>query len=246
MDDLLLWQYIATALIFVWTGFVRSGLGFGGAALGLPLMLLVIDDPLIWLPLIGIHLLFFSSITVFKRLGDVDWSFLKKALSIMIVPMLIGVFGLLTLPTEWLVVFVYAVTLFYGACYLFKYQITSGHNWVDYTLLVLGSYIAGVSLTGAPLIVAVFMHRVAMNQVRNTLFVLWFVIVTIKLSVLLSAGVDFSWYAHLWLLPCAAVGHLIGLKLHDRLMHGDSALFRQVIGGILIVVCVVGLASQFG
>ena len=159
MYDLQLWQYIATALIFVWTGFVRSGLGFGGAALGLPLMLLVIDDPLIWLPLIGIHLLFFSSITVFKRLADVDWPFLKKSLSIMIIPKLVGVFGLLTLPTEWLVIFVYAVTLFYGGCYLFKYQISSNNRWVDATLLVLGAYIAGVSLTGAPLIVAVFMHR---------------------------------------------------------------------------------------
>jgi len=243
MDDLLLWQYIATALIFVWTGFVRSGLGFGGAALGLPLMLLVIDDPLIWLPLIGIHLLFFSSITLFKQLGDVDWAFLKKSLSIMIIPKLVGVFGLLTLPTEWLVIFVYAVTLFYGTCYLFKYQISSNNRWVDAALLVLGAYIAGVSLTGAPLIVAVFMHRVAMNQVRNTLFVLWFILVTIKLSVLFYAGVDFSWRAHLWLLPCAAVGHVVGLMLHDRLIHGDSALFRQVIGAVLITVCVVGLAS---
>jgi len=243
MYDLQQWQYIATALIFVWTGFVRSGLGFGGAALGLPLMLLVIDDPLIWLPLIGIHLLFFSSITVFKRLADVDWPFLKKSLSIMIIPKLVGVFGLLTLPTEWLVIFVYAVTLFYGGCYLFKYQISSNNRWVDATLLVLGAYIAGVSLTGAPLIVAVFMHRVAMNQVRNTLFVLWFILVSIKLSVLLYAGVDFSWHAHLWLLPCAAVGHVVGLMLHDKLMHGDSALFRQLIGAMLIVVCVVGLAS---
>ena len=35
------WQLLATALIFIWSGFVRSGLGFGGAALGLPFLLLV-------------------------------------------------------------------------------------------------------------------------------------------------------------------------------------------------------------
>jgi len=34
-----------TALVFIWTGFVRSGLGFGGAALGLPLMLFIYDQP---------------------------------------------------------------------------------------------------------------------------------------------------------------------------------------------------------
>ncbi|MDX8389494.1 MAG: TSUP family transporter [Mariprofundaceae bacterium] len=244
MDDLLLWQYIATALIFLWTGFVRSGLGFGGAALGLPLLLLVVDNPLIWLPLIGIHLLFFSSITVGLRLTQVDWPFLRKSLSIMIVPKMIGVFGLLTLPTEWLVIFVYVITLFYGGCYLFKYQIKSQHRWVDVILLVFGAYIAGVSLIGAPLIVAVFMHRVAKEQLRNTLFVLWFILVSIKLTVLSAVGVEFWWHAHLWLLPCAAVGHIVGLKLHDRLIHGDATSFKQIIGAALILICFVGLISS--
>ena len=241
MHDLLLWQYIATGLIFVWTGFVRSGLGFGGAALGLPLLLLVVDDPLIWLPLIGVHLLFFSSITVGSKLKNVDWIFVRNALGIMIIPKLLGVFGLLSLPTAWIVLFIYAVTMFYGACYVLKYQIKSQSIWVDRLLLVIGGYIAGVSLTGAPLIVAVAMHRVCKTQVRSTLFVLWFVLVSIKLSVLASAGIHFWWSAHLWLLPCAAVGHVIGLKMHDQLMANNDGVFKQVIGSVLIAVCLIGL-----
>ncbi len=39
-------------LIFIWTGFVRAGLG-------LPLMLLIGANPIYWLPIISIHLLFF-------------------------------------------------------------------------------------------------------------------------------------------------------------------------------------------
>ena len=241
MDDLQNWQYIATALIFVWTGFVRSGLGFGGAALGLPLLLLVVDDALIWLPLIGIHLLFFSSITVSSRIHAVNWPYLKKALGIMIIPMLIGVFGLLTLPPQWVVVFVYLTTLFYAFCYLFKFQIRGGNPWVDNSLLISGAYAAGVSLIGAPLIVAVFARHVSIEQLRNTLFVLWFILVVIKLSVLLWAGIDFWWFHHLWLLPCAALGHIVGLKLHERLMAGDSATFKQMIGGALVLICIVGL-----
>ena len=46
------------ALIFSWSGFVRTGLGFGGAALGLPLMMLIGGSQIDWLPIIGIHLLF--------------------------------------------------------------------------------------------------------------------------------------------------------------------------------------------
>ncbi len=243
MDELVLWQYIATGLIFVWTGFVRSGLGFGGAALGLPLLLLVVHQPLIWLPLIGVHLLFFSSITVGSKLAQVDWLFVRNTLVIMIIPALLGVFGLLTLPTAWLLIFIYSITLFYGVCYLFKYQIQSPNIWVDRMLLMLGAYIAGVSLTGAPLIVAVAMHRVSKAQVRNTLFVLWFVLVSIKLSVLASAGVNFWWSSHLWLLPCAAIGHVVGLKMHEQLIHGDGGYFKQSIGGALIFICIVGLFS---
>ncbi|MBF0282662.1 MAG: TSUP family transporter [Zetaproteobacteria bacterium] len=241
MDDLLLWQYIAIGLIFVWTGFVRSGLGFGGAALGLPLLLLVVDNPLIWLPLIGIHLLFFSSITVGSRFGNVDWKFLKHALLVMIVPTLIGVFGLLTLPTAWMVNFIYGITLFYAFCYMFKYQIHSESRWFDTVLLVMGGYVSGASLIGAPLIVAVSVHRVMASKLRDTLFVLWFILVSIKLPVLAYAGVDFWWWHHLWLLPCAALGHIVGLKLHGRLISGDAERFKQVIGAALLVICFTGM-----
>ncbi|HID36177.1 MAG TPA: sulfite exporter TauE/SafE family protein [Ghiorsea sp.] len=241
MENLETWQYAATALIFVWTGFVRSGLGFGGAALGLPLLLLVVDDPLIWIPLIGVHLLFFSGITVGTRLSAVDWSFLKKAFGIMIIPKMVGVFGLLTLPTELMVTFVYIMTLLYGVMYLFKYQLKSQSNLFDGFLLVIGGYVSGTSLIGAPLIVAVFMHRVAKEELRNTLFVLWFVLVTIKLSVLGSVGVDFWWIHHLWLLPAAAIGHVVGLRLHDYLISQDAGYFKQTIGAILIVICLIGL-----
>jgi len=241
MDNLETWQYVATALIFVWTGFVRSGLGFGGAALGLPFLLLVVDNPLVWIPLIGVHLLFFSSITLGTRLGAVDWAFLKKAFAIMLVPKLIGVFGLLTLPTEIMVAFVYVMTLAYGIMYVFQYQIKSKSNLFDAFLLLVGAYVSGTSLIGAPLIVAVFMHRVSKEKLRNTLFVLWFVLVSIKLSVLAVVGIDFWWTSHLWLLPAATMGHIVGLKLHDHLMSNNAVRFKQIIGGVLIVVCAVGL-----
>lgn len=94
------------ALIFVWIGFVRTGLGFGGAALGLPFMLMIEENLLYWLPIIGIHLLFFSSLTLSKALKQVDWGYLKRSLGWILPPTLLGVFGLVSLPISWLVVFV--------------------------------------------------------------------------------------------------------------------------------------------
>ncbi len=49
--DLTAAQLVAAGLVFTWSGFVRSGLGFGGAVLSLPLLLMVSDRPLFWLPM---------------------------------------------------------------------------------------------------------------------------------------------------------------------------------------------------
>ena len=84
-------EWLFVGLIFIWTGFVRSGIGFGGAALGLPIMLLVRPEPLLWLPVIATHLLFFTFITVIRRLSNVDWAYLRHSLKVMIIPKMIGV-----------------------------------------------------------------------------------------------------------------------------------------------------------
>ncbi len=233
-------QLLYTALIFVWTGFVRTGLGFGGSALGLPLMLFVQDQPLFWLPMIGWHLLFFSGLTLRTRLNDVDWRFLRRS-SLFIVPAaLVGVAGLLNLPNQWLVVFIYTVTLFYAFTWMMNRDIRSTNHWLDKVLLVLGGYIAGTSLTGAPLMVAVYARNVAANQLRNTLFVLWFVLVTLKMSAFAMLSVDLQWQGALLLLPVAAVGHVLGLKLHQRILRND-ALFKRLMGSALMLISALAL-----
>ena len=113
-------ELILISGIFVWSGFVRAGLGFGGAALGLPLMLLVKDQPLFFLPIVCTHLLFFSGITTSLRFKHVDHQFLRQSLTWMIVPKLIGVIGLLSLPTDWMVIFIYAITGFYAITWVIK------------------------------------------------------------------------------------------------------------------------------
>lgn len=235
-------QLFLTLLIFVWTGFVRSGLGFGGAALGLPLMLFIHDQPLFWLPVIGAHLLFFSALTLRTRLHNVDWVYLRRSSYLIIPAALVGVLGLITLPNEWLLIFIYSVSFFYALMWMLNLAISSNRLWMDRFLLVMGGYVAGTSLTGAPLMVAVFMRNVAAAQLRNTLFVLWFALVSIKMSTFALLGVTLHWQTALLLLPVAAVGHVIGLRVHDAILENDR-LFKQVIGGVLVVVSLLGLWS---
>lgn len=235
-------QIVLTLLLFVWSGFVRSGLGFGGAALGLPLMLFIYDQPIFWLPVIGSHLLFFSALTLRTRIHDVDWGYLRKTPLLIIPAALVGVFGLITLPNQWLLVFIYSVSLFYALMWLLNLAIHSNRAWVDRLLLIVGGYVAGTSLTGAPLMVAVFMRNVAFNQLRNTLFVLWFVLVAIKMSTFAVLGVTLHWQTALLLLPAAAVGHVIGLKAHAAILENDR-LFKRVVGGVLALISLLGLWS---
>jgi len=238
-------QLLATALVFIWTGFVRSGLGFGGAALGLPLMLFVYDQPLYWLPMIGIHLLFFSALTLRTRIQQIDLAYLKKSLVVIIPFTLVGVFGLIQLPTDWLLIFIYSITLFYAVLWLLGLSLRSQNIWVDRFLLSIGGYVAGTSLTGAPLMVAVYMRNVRADLLRNTLFVLWFILVSIKMSAFVALGVALNWLDALLLIPVAAIGHYLGLKAHQAILQNDQ-LFKRLTGGVLLLISALGLLSHIG
>ena len=233
-------QLALIGLIFIWTGFVRSGLGFGGAALGLPLLLFLDNRPVYWLPIIGAHLLFFSGLTLRTRLHNVDWVFLKRASVYVLPAAIIGVLGLLNLPNQWLVIFIYSVTIFYGVMWLLNLELNSKNPWLDRGLLILGGYVAGTSLSGAPLMVAVFMRNIPFHQLRNTLFVLWFVLVSIKMLTFILLSVELHFHSAAVLIPIAAIGHVIGLRTHDLILQNDQ-LFKRLIGGVLILICILGL-----
>ena len=231
---------VLVGLIFLWAGFVRTGLGFGGAALGLPLMLLIGGSPVYWLPIIGIHLLFFSSLTLFKSIKKVDWRYLKHSLLWIIPPTLVGVAGLISLPDKVVIVFIYSITIFYAITWIFNQKISSHKSWVDKLLLVLGGYVAGTTLTGAPLIVAVYMRHVTKEYLRNTLFVLWFILVSIKMVTFMGLGVVIDWEFSLALIPIAAIGHVIGIKAHKKIIENDQ-VFKKWVGSMLLLISSFGL-----
>ncbi len=260
MSDLSILQYFLIGVIFIWSGFVRSGLGFGGAVLSLPFLLLVYNAPLVYLPIISVHLLVFSSLTIVMNNrkvknnsrhaaslpageGTVDWRYLWRILGIMIVPKLIGVFGLITLPASVMSGIIFAIVSVYSLSYILNRPFRSNSKTVDTLFLMLGGYISGTSLIGAPLIIAVVAQQLPKERLRDTLFALWFILVTIKMAAFIWAGVDLQLVHHLWLLPCAAVGHVIGLRFHDRMLQAETPVFFRVLGSILLVISAIGLWS---
>ena len=233
-------ELLMIAIIFTWIGFVRTGLGFGGAVLGLPILMLIGGSPIDWLPIIGIHLLFFSSITLSNSLRQVDWQYLKKSLPWILPAKIIGVIGLLSLPPNVMTVIVYLITILYSLTWINNSQIISKKTWVNNLLLFFGGYLSGTSLMGGVLLVAVYMNHIDLKKLRNTLFVLWFFLVSIKMVAFMAVGVYIDWRFSLMLIPVAALGHFIGLRMHERMIKSD-AKFKRWMGGVLILVCMVGL-----
>ncbi|MDC1027271.1 sulfite exporter TauE/SafE family protein [Candidatus Thioglobus sp.] len=233
-------ELLMIAIIFTWIGFVRTGLGFGGAVLGLPILMLIGGSPIDWLPIIGIHLLFFSSITLSNSLRQVDWRYLKKSLPWILPAKIIGVIGLLNLPPNVMTVIVYLITILYSLTWINNSQIISKKTWVNNLLLFFGGYLSGTSLMGGVLLVAVYMNHIDLKKLRNTLFVLWFFLVSIKMVAFMAVGVYIDWPFSLMLIPVAALGHFIGLRMHERMIKSD-AKFKRWMGGVLIIVCMVGL-----
>lgn len=254
MGDLAPWEMGVIGLLFIWGGFVRSGLGFGGAVLTLPFLLMIRDQPLLFLPIISVHLLFFSAITVWQAHraeaqsegdeGSVNWAFLRYALPLMLAPKLIGVAGVITLPGSLVSGFIFGTVCVYAFSYLLGKPFRSGSARVDACFLMLGGYVSGVSLIAAPLVVPIAASRVPRSQLRDTLFVLWFVLVALKLAAFLATGVDLLWAQHLWLLPCATVGHLLGLRFHRYSLKADTQVFYRYLGAALLLVSLAGLGRM--
>jgi hypothetical protein len=84
------------------------------------------------------------------------------------------------------------------------------------------------------------MRNVSKEQLRNTLFVLWFTLVTIKMSAFAALGIQLHFLTALALIPAAAIGHVVGLKAHDAILKNDQA-FKRWVGGGLMLVSLLGL-----
>lgn len=257
MEALTPLQFGVIGLLFVWSGFVRSGLGFGGAVLTLPFLLLVLNAPLVFLPIISVHLLIFSGLTiVMARLklrrerrmddakeGSINWAFLKFAFPIMLLPKLLGVAGVIALPPSLASAVIFVVVSIYAVSYILNRPFRSGSKRLDIALLIVGGYVSGTSLVAAPLVVPVAASRMPAYQIRDTLFVLWFVLVGIKLAAFVATGIDLQLRHHIWLLPCAGIGHVLGLRFHRYSLQAGTTVFLRYVGIGLLTVSLLGLLS---
>jgi uncharacterized membrane protein YfcA len=235
---------IVLLIAFWWSGFVRAGLGFGGAGLMYPIAFLVVDSVIFIVPIVGVHLLVFTTITLarggYKR---VDWSITWKLLFIMLPAKIIGVFGLLQMDDFWLLMAVYGILIVYALGYILNIK-AKPSRWLNGPILLFGAYMSGLSLSGAPLIAAVALQYLKKEQAKESMYVLWIVMVVIKLSTLTYYDVDMQWEYHLWLLPAAFVGNYMGSKMHDKIQQMQGEIFYRWMGIALLTLSLIGLSRH--
>lgn len=92
---------------------------------------------------------------------------------------------------------------------------------------------------------AVCLRQVSRQNLRETLIVLWRILVVFKMSAFVYSGVDLQLLHQVWLLPCAAIGHVMGLKVHQKLLTSTGNLFMHLLGSGLLVVTLVGVWLNF-
>lgn len=210
-----------------------------------PVALLAVDSIVFLVPIICVQLMIFSSVTLAREYTKIDWRVLSVLLAVILPTFMMGVFGLISFPEWILLAAVYAVIISYSIFYIFNLHTSSKSSWwVDGPILLLGGYVSGLSLAGAPIIAAVGLRLLQRNQLRATLFVLWFLLCAIKLGTLAYYEVDLQLRHQIWLLPCALVGHLIGMRLHERILQMQSPVFYRWMGVVLLILCLTSLANQ--
>jgi hypothetical protein len=64
------------------------------------------------------------------------------------------------------------------------------------------------------------------------------------MAAFVTVGVNIDWRFSLMLIPVAALGHFVGLRVHDKIIENDTK-FKRWMGSILILVCIIGLVKVF-
>ncbi|MEH6447411.1 MAG: hypothetical protein V7765_02020 [Oleispira sp.] len=65
--------------------------------------------------------------------------------------------------------------------------------------------------------------------------------VAIKIAAFVWAGIDLQLIYALMLLPCAGIGHVLGLKVHEQILKAETKMFFRILGSVLLVISGVGL-----
>jgi hypothetical protein len=72
------------------------------------------------------------------------------------------------------------------------------------------------------------------------MFVLWIILVAIKMTAFVVVGVSIDWKFSLYLIPITAIGHVLGVFMHQKIIENDQ-YFKKWVGGALLLISSFGM-----
>ena len=209
-----------------------------------PIALLAVDSVIFLVPIVCIQLVVFSGTTLLRDYQRINWRVAGCLFGATLPAILAGVFGLIKLPQFTVLLMLYFIIAAYALSYIFNFRVQKPSKWLEIPSLLIGGYASGIALAGAPIIAAVGIRYLKKEEVRATLFVVWILTAGIKLTTLYSFGVDLQLRHQLWLLPMAFAGHLVGMRLHERLLKMQNLVFYRWMGIGLLSLSLIGLSRH--
>lgn len=227
------------ALIFVvvlGAYFVRGLVGFGSGMIAVPLLALVYPLPTVVPAIMALDFAASLALSGIDR-RHADFSEVASLLPFGAIGALVGVWGLINLPSGPLLLTLGVFVAFFGLRYLFALGGSRAISrlWAAPAGL-LGSMTGGMFGTSAPPYVIYLTHRLGdKTRVRATFSVLFVVDGGFRLILMLLAGL-FSTTAPLMTMATGVPAMMLGLALGSRL-HGkaSNAHLSRVTGGLLIL-----------
>lgn len=232
--------FAALAVCFVLAGIIRSGLGVGANAFVLPLALYFYPQPVPLVAAFALHNLLLCTWHTARHHRTVAWPAVWRVFQITLPFFFVGVWMLLSLQTNWLMLVIYGITGGYGLLYLLGRDFRSGRARpiLENVLLAGSGWATGVMFAGGALLAAVLARRVPAAQMRDSMLATGSVNAFLKVGSLVLAGVVLPLPLTVALLPAALLGHFAGLQLHDQLV--GRPLFLQILGGVLLAISLLG------
>lgn len=231
MDDMAL-----TFVVVLGAYFVRGLVGFGSGMIAVPLLALAYPLPSVVPAIMALDFAASLALSGIDR-RHADFSEVALLLPFGAIGALIGVWGLINLPSGPLLLTLGVFVVVFGARYLFA---LGGNNTISRLWAapagLLGSMAGGMFGTSAPPYVIYLTHRLSdKTRVRATFSVLFVVDGGFRLILMLLAGLFFSTGPLVTIatgLPAMVLGLALGTRLHSK---GSNAHLSRVTGGLLIL-----------
>ncbi|ALM07064.1 permease [Sediminicola sp. YIK13] len=230
MDSMLLLLILGTFLGF----FIQTVIGFAGALVALPILLLAMPLPDA-IAYISIFYFISTPVFVYREWKNMDKDILKKLALSSIVGVIIGIvilsYGQPLFLKKALGVFIVLFVL----KSLRKQKETKRASKMEYTYGFLGGFFSGVFSTGGPLYVMVVKNvSPDVKTFRATMFGILGLVTVVRLPVLAIGGILTvnQLYNALFVLPFFIMALVLGKKAYLKM---DEQLLKKIILGLLFV-----------